>query len=561
MLSGLMSLLDVQQIPDAYKRARRLHSAGQFDAAEALYRQILTIRPQTTEAHYQLARLYGRKGQPAKALRSFEKAIAQKPGEAAIWTTLTETLLEWRDSSRVIKISDRLVRAGQARAVLALLTKLADRFLKQSAADLALPIIRQTLKIAPGRPDLLTMLGDALSFLHAPDAALSSYDKAIAAAPDADFPKIQKAVLLQTLGRFDDAELLLHEALEQAPDNGRLFRLLTSGKKMTAGDPLIARMQETFAKTDLEPADRIPLGFALAKAFEDIGAFDRVFPVLNVANGLVRKTFPYDIRTRVDQVENLVSALSGDGEGRVIPGTARYAPIFVTGMPRSGTTLVGRIVAAHSLATDAGEAGVFSRLAENVLRRDDGGYRALADIPDSDIAAAGHAYEAEMRRRFPNAVHVVDKSIMTYNYLPFLRLALPNARLVVVRRDPRDALLSIYKNLFREGTHLYAYDLKELGIYHKLFERLIGTWHKVMPDGFYEIRYEDIVTAAELWSRALIRACGLEWEDGCLSFHARQSSVRTLSLHQVRQPVYASSLESWRRYELDLRELFDALEA
>ncbi|MEM9524807.1 MAG: tetratricopeptide repeat protein, partial [Pseudomonadota bacterium] len=295
-----MPRLDVKQIPSVYKRARRLHSAGRTDAAEALYRQILAIRPQTTEAHYQLARLYGRNGRHAKALRSFEKAIAQKPGEAAIWASLTETLLEWRDSSQVVGISDRLVQAGHARAVLALLTKLADRFLKQGAAGLARPVIERALKIAPGRPDLLTMLGDALSFLQAPDAALSSYDKAIAAAPGADFPKIQKAVLLQTLGRFDDAELLLREALEHAPNNGRLFRLLTSGGKMTAGDPLIARMQETFAKPDLRPADRIPLGFALAKALEDIGAFDRVFPVLNVANGLVRKTFPYDIRTRTD---------------------------------------------------------------------------------------------------------------------------------------------------------------------------------------------------------------------------------------------------------------------
>jgi hypothetical protein len=140
-----------------------------------------------------------------------------------------------------------------------------------------------------------------------------------------------------------------------------------------------------------------------------------------------------------------------------------------------------------------------------------------------------------------------------------IKAALPNAKFVVVRRDPRDNLLSIYKNQFVEGTHRYAYDLGDLGAYYKTFVDMIDFWHKTSPGLFYEIQYEDLIADPETQARALIDACGLEWEDDCMNFHQNKREVKTLSVYQVRQPIYSSSVKAWQRYETELQPLFEAL--
>jgi hypothetical protein len=319
-------------------------------------------------------------------------------------------------------------------------------------------------------------------------------------------------------------------------------------------------MKQKFEDPENSVKNRRNLGFALSKVMEDTKNHDQVFRYLHPANALMRQEFPYDIASREKEIDGVMSVFDQlDLPAMKIEGTSDYAPIFVTGMPRSGTTLVEQIISSHSQVSGAGEVGFAARGAQKLIMRENGSFRGFNDVSRSDIAALGHDYEAFMRQTFPDAPRVTDKSIQTYTFLGLIKLALPHSRMIVVRRDPRDNLLSIYRNMFVDGTHRYSYNLSDLGTYYKLFLKIIAFWQERVPDWFHVVNYEDLIADTETEARKLIAASGLDWEDQCLAFHENTRRVDTLSVYQVRQPIYSSSLKAWQRYENELSELFEAL--
>lgn len=365
-------------------------------------------------------------------------------------------------------------------------------------------------------------------------------------------------------GRFVEAEALYKKALKSAPEAGRYYLMYTTARKMAGSDPLIPVMERLWDKPGLPDPDRWQLGFALAKTMDDIGAHERTFGYLRVANDLVRTHHPYDVRQRRVTMEAMTAAFSDvDFTTRQVAGARPFAPIFVSGMPRSGTTLVEQIISGHSRVTSGGELPFMPGYATKLTQDPTGAamFRPLHEIPDKEIAALGQLYEMQVKRQFPDVDIICDKAIPTYVMMGVAKLALPNAKFVVVRRDPRDNLLSIYKNLFPEGKHLYAYDLGDLGHYYRYFIQQVEYWREKLPGAFYEIQYEDLIANPEQEARKLIAACGLGWEDGCLDFYKNKGPVETLSVYQVRQPIYSSSVKAWKRHEGELGDMFAALEA
>ncbi|HEX9859421.1 MAG TPA: sulfotransferase, partial [Paracoccaceae bacterium] len=417
-------------------------------------------------------------------------------------------------------------------------------------------------KIASGgkAPVALALLAQAQARLGKDAVALENYDAALAIAPGLPTAQGGKAGLLQTLGRFDEAEVWFRRVFESDPLNGENYRLFIASHKTRAGDPILAQMQARFDDPAISEDGRMNLGFAIAKALEDTGDYGRVFEYLNAANGLMRKAHPYDLTQRHREIEAVQAAMAGfDWSAARVAGTSDFAPIFVTGMPRSGTTLVEQIIASHSQVVGAGEVGEGTRIAQRLLFEGADGARTMARLRDDEIAGLGHDYAAMMRERFGEAAHFTDKSIQTYQFIGLMKLALPKAKFIVVRRDPRDTLLSIYKNKFPDGTHLYAYDLRDLGHYYTTFTRMVDFWRALVPDWFYEVEYEALVANPEAESRKLIAACGLEWQDACLNFHQNKRKVETLSVYQVRQPISAGSVKSWQRYGDAMAPLLEAL--
>lgn len=464
---------------------------------------------------------------PVGALHFLSRAAALNPSSVDAMIAKGRTLNELREFESAISVlRDALVHATGSRRVPALLA-LANSFSRFGQVETASSLADEALQIDPSSTDALAL----------------------------------KARSLQTLGRFDEARPFFLKAMETDPKTGGYFRGYVTGNKIKPGDPLLDRMRQLIEQPYLQPSSEADFGFAIAKALEDQKDYTNAFPYLKRANDIVARLNPYDHKGRLDQIRRLRDACASSAWERKVEGAEQSRQIFVTGMPRSGTTLIEQIISSHSRVTGGDELEILPNMAIDLLmsaKRPDRWQR-LDDMADADIAALGRTYLTEVRKRFPTADIVSDKSISSYLHIGLIKLALPNARVIVVRRDPRDNLLSIYRNRFPERAHHYAYDLRALAEYYATFVEVIDFWRAEVPDAFTEVQYEDLVANPEEQSRRLIAACGLEWQDACLDIQNNQREVRTLSVYQVRQPISGKSVKAWQHYEKELAPMIDIL--
>ncbi len=594
------------QIPKLYAEALRLRQGGKLDEAVAILDRIRAVKPDIPEVHFQLGEIALARRTPGPAFDHYLAALRLKPGEPAIWQAALR--------------SGRARAAGhkEAAAELSQIAKTARlggqgaKELKQAIADLAqtAPPVLDAFRAALRAPDE-TQLTDVLNGLDPAslteterseilsellrlgrldaarrlmdlakrgmrhtadyycdqaqllvaegrdDEALKVLARASAKHPQQTRTMGEEAALLQKLGRFDEAEALFRKAIAKDPDEPTHAYLLALSRKLPEDDPLIGEMDRRFAAKDAPHQTKAALGFALAKVMEDHGKFDRVFAYLRPANDAVKAAYPYSAKGRQRDLDAIKTAYA-EADFPQEPDETGFAPIFVTGLPRSGTTLVESIIAAHSGVTGGGELGLAREIAMRSILGD-GRFLDPAELGQDRVAAIASEIERTMRRVVPGADRITDKAVQTYTLIGPLARILPAARFVVVHRDPRDTLLSIYKNYFEAGQHRFAYDLADLAGYYRGFLDIVAFWRAKMPGRFIEIRYEDLIAAPEEEARRLIAGVGLGWEDTCLNFHQSKRRVDTLSLAQVRQPIYKSSVRAWERYGDALRPLIDAL--
>ncbi|SNR65612.1 tetratricopeptide repeat-containing sulfotransferase family protein [Puniceibacterium sediminis] len=411
--------------------------------------------------------------------------------------------------------------------------------------------LAQALQVKPDEPTLIEAQIAAQTALSDHEAVLALYDHLIALDPKSIAHKADKGSYLQRIGHFDQAEALFRKLIKKHPDQGSLYRVFLGGIKLPAKDPMMRSMIRALADPRLTDHNRMHLSFALAKAAEDQGETAKVFGHLNRANRIQRKLAPFDRAARSAETDAFLHAQEA-ADYTPVDAEMPLRPVFVTGMPRSGTTLVEQIIAAHSGVTGGGElAHALSLIVRGFATTT--GITALSAIPDTRLAQLAQDYAALARRDTGAATGVItDKSIQNYLIYGYLHRAMPGARFIVVHRDPRDIALSIYKNYFALGRHTYANDLSDIAFMIKEFRRVIAHWKTRLPGVIHEIHYDHLVADPEPQARALIAAAGLEWEDGCLDFHKAKGTVKTLSLHQVRQPIYRGSAQAWRKYETEL---------
>lgn len=534
--------------------------------AVANFKKALSIDPGYAEGHNNLGRTLIDMKQEEAAAGHFRRAVMLAPNMTAALVNLATHLNISNRANIAIRLLERAIEAGTDILPLYLALGNAHTRLKNYAK--AEDAFKKALTVKPRnqaekkdqrRNEALGLLAQAQARMGKDHIALDNFAKALAADPKSAVATSGLAALLQTLGKFDEADAMFRRALTIDPLNGENYRLFVASHKVTADDPILKQMLEVYENASLAPPSRQSLGFAIAKALEDTKSYDKVFRYLNDANGLARQENPYNIETRYHEVAVVMkAALDYDWAAPPLAGTTDFSPIFVTGMPRSGTTLVEQIISSHSLVTGAGELGEGPRNVSRLLSGK-GNSPTLSSIPSEVIANLGHIYEASVRDRFPGAERITDKSIQTYMYIGLMKLALPQARFIVVRRDPRDTLLSIYKNKFPDDTHHYAYDQRDLARYYKTFVDMIAFWRELVPDWFYEVEYEKLVADPGSETPKLIEACGLDWDPACLEPHKNDRKVETLSVFQARQPISKGSLAGWKRFEKDLAPMLDEL--
>lgn len=438
--------------------------------------------------------------------------------------------------------------------------RLAQLNLQRGTPEQGVDHLQAALEQKSDQPELWKLATDLYAALGETDQVLAAHDALIRLNPKGIKPKADKAFYLQSAGRLVEAEKLLRKLLKQSPLDGELYRMLAIAHKFVPGDPLIRDMQKAFAHPRQTNISKMHMAFALAKAMEDSGAYDQVFKALRLANGLQRETYPSNLDAREAERRGVLAAQS-DPSPNPVTQAGSPTPVFVTGMPRSGTTLVEQIIASHSRVLAGGEMGHALKIAYGLF----GAGQHMTPLPGiakERLAEYAQRYRQALRSSVLGAgAYVTDKSIKSELVFGLIRAAMPDARFVVVHRDPRDIALSIYKNYFHDGRHRYSNDLAEIAATIHSFQETVAFWKAHDPEMIHEVHYEDLVTDPEPQSRALIAAAGLEWEDQCLDFHKSKAVVKTLSLAQVRQPIHAGRTKAWQRYEADLKPFSDAWEA
>jgi hypothetical protein len=336
-------------------------------------------------------------------------------------------------------------------------------------------------------------------------------------------------------------------------------------KTFTPDDPDLEALQRLRASVEsaAPQADLIDLDFTLGRAFMDIGDADQAFAYLEAGARAHRRGLRYDVEADLAEFRAMAQWFDAERLTRLAGvGDASEQPVFIVGMPRSGTTLVEQILASHAEVFGAGERATLEQLAIarigpalSPLARAE----RLGTLTREDVAAMGASYAADIAALAPGYRRVTDKMPSNFRLIGLIRLILPQARIVHCRRDPLDTGLSCYARKFSRGQN-FTYDLRELGLYYRGYTNLMDHWRAILPpDRFLEVAYEDVVEDLETQARRLIAFCGLDWDDACLSFHRTARQVRTASVNQVRQPLYRTSLARWRPYQRHLGPLIEAV--
>ena len=404
----------------------------------------------------------------------------------------------------------------------------------------------------------LRRLGEIHSHMNRPADAGRCYARAVELAPDDGAAHYDLAAVSIALGRLDAAEAHFDRVIADAPRDWDAWANRSTLRRATAERNHVAALEQALAGAGDDADAQIALGHALAKELEDLGRHDEAFAHLKAAADARRARLSYRVADDVATMAAIADAFSAERLASAPAAAPAPGPIFVLGLPCSGTTLVDRILSSHSAVTSLGEIQDFAL----ALIEGAAGARDKADLirrsAAMDHEALGRAYLTRIADREPGAPFAIDKTPLNFLYIGLIALALPTARIVHVRRGAMDGCYAMYKTLFRMG-YPFSYDLGDLAAYRIAYDRLMTHWRRALPGRMIEIDYEALIADQEKESRTLVAACGLEWESACLDFHANPAPVATASAVQVRAPIHDRSVGLWRRYERGLAPLADAL--
>ncbi len=527
---------------------------GRLDQAEACCREAARLRPDAPDHLCNLGALLVDRGKVDEAVGWFRQALAHDPDFVAAHNNLANALLLKGDASAALDHFQTAARLdpGSAEAHVNLGAILMDR---GEPAE-ALAHCREAVRLRPDLPGARLHLGNVLTQLDRLDEAEACFRDLIRLQPNLAAAHANLAGVLEQRGDFDQGAAALRECLRLDPRHAGALALLATRLRGTLSDADFTAIERLLAEPGLPANQRRPLLFGLAQVLDARGAFERADAVAAEANALQRADLerrglayrPEAFKAFVDQMlSTFTPAFFTKVRGW---GLETDRPVFVVGLPRSGTTLVEQILASHPRVFGAGEL----RLVKQTFKAMGGTVDGLG--PDV-LKAMARRHLDELSILNGSADRIVDKMPENYLYLGLIAAMFPNARLIHCRRDVRDVALSCWLTDF--GQVRWACDLDHVASRIIEYRRVMDHWRRALPSPILEIDYEAIVADLETSARALIDWCGLEWAPACLDFHNTRRAVRTVSVAQVRAPIYNSSVGRWRNYEASLASLFSKI--
>lgn len=444
---------------------------------------------------------------------------------------------------------------------------LASALLDSGRPEAALQEAQHALRLDPASGQHHIVLGRALSDLNRAEEALAAHERAVVLRPDSAEALNFLANAYLSVGRSKDARATFEKAVALAPNDIRMHYDLARSARFVPGDPRLKVLEALAERAAQDPdvfsRDLIRLHYALGKAYDELGDYDRAFAHFEEGNARQRQNAPFDESGSIAHFAAIRDVFTADFvRERRGAGSESDLPILILGMPRSGTTLVEQIVSSHPQVNGAGEVLDLDIAYQAVCRRHglEGRYpEDVPKLPHSAFREIGDLYAERLARRAPGAPHVTDKLPGNYHHVALVHLALPRAKILHCMRDPMDTCLSSFTNLFGEKLG-YVNDLAALGRLYGRYDALMKHWRAILPQGaFLDISYRELIEDFEAGARRIIAFCGLPWDERVLEFHLNERPVNTVSVTQVRQRIYASSIARWRRYEKHLGPLSEAL--
>jgi tetratricopeptide (TPR) repeat protein len=530
------------------------------ELAIAHYEAALALKPDYYEARNNFGNALQSVGRDAEAIRQYELAVSLRPDHDEAYRNLGSVMTALKRPWDAI---EQYEKAVAIRPDYEVYNSLGIVLSSVGRLDEAIARYQQAVAIRPTDARAHNNLATALLASRRAEEAVMHYEKALACEPNNADIHSNLGIALNALGQRTQASRAFARAINLAPRKAEFYLNLLDSKRITADDPHLTAMLELYRDvSSLGAQSQIALHFALGRAFEDLGEHERSFRHLIMGNALKRRELTYDEatalalfeRTRAIFTTKIMSNTRGVGDPSRIP-------VFVLGMPRSGSTLVEQILASHSQIFGAGELHDFDDAVDVIARANNWSYPEMAaHMSAEQLRQIGTSYVDRIKARAPSFARIVNKMPGNFGSVGLIHLALPNARIIHTIRDPLDTCLSCFFLLFA-GGQTYSYDLAELGRYYRGYHALMQHWRAVLPEGvMLEVRYEDVVSDLEGQARAMVAHCGLEWEESCLDFHQNRRSVQTASMNQVRQPIYRTSIGRWQRYKDLLQPLVEALD-
>ena len=537
---ALMKLGRADEAEIEFEESKRLNpdleligKAAQFEkdgdpvSAEKICREMLRRDPGNVEALRLLAAIASSKHYYGDAETLLQSAVDRAPDFVRARADLVTVQLERDNIDDALENAKRLVRFDEKQADSYLL--LASAYGSAGRYEDAIDAYEKTLELVPGHGGALIGLGN----------------------------------MLKTVGQSDSAVAAYRACIENNPDFAEAYWSLANLKTFRFDDRDIHIMNALLDKDGLPTESYVQLWNALGLEHENRGDYERAFEFVKRGNALRRQSERYDPVATEDLTDRLMDVFDTEFLSKFDnTGHPDGSPIFVVGLPRSGSTLIEQILASHSQVEGTHELSDLGRLAQGILKDFDVLERfpdVLRKIDSDAFANLGARYISRTRKYRGGRARFVDKNPNNFVYVGLLKLILPNAKIIDARRHPLDSCFGSYKQLFARGQP-FSYDLVELGEYYLQYVRLMDHWHDMLPGFVLEVHYERVVANLECEVRRILDHCELPWEEDCLKFYQTDRAVKTASSEQVRQPIYSSSVNQWRNYEPYLDDLIEVLQ-
>lgn len=508
-------------------KAVQLEKEEKFDEAEKIYRAVLLNDPDNVTAIRLWAALGTKQRFFSEAEVLLKRAVEKAPDYSHAWHDLFKVQQEQEKHEESIDTANMLI------------------------------------KLEPDSPRPMTLLAAAFASSGDHEKAIDIYDQTLELFPDHVSAMCGKGNSCRTFGRAEDAIAAFRQSIETNPFHAEPYWSLANLKTFKFEQEEVDKMIELEGDERIPELGQVQLNNALGHEFHNRKEYDRAFEYLERCNSLRRIQEYYDPVENEELVSMMISTFNPEFIAEnADKGDQDGAPILIVGLPRSGSTLLEQILSSHSEVEGTYELrdlAQTTRLMPEIRAKGIVYPSNITHIDQSKFKELGGRYINKTQRHRSDLPYFTDKNPNNFMHIGFLHLTLPNAKVINARRHPLDSCFGSFKQLFASGQS-FTYDMIELGEYYLQYQRVMDHWHEVMPGKVLDVQYEDVVADTETQIRRILDHCGLGFEESCLNFHQTDRAVKTASSEQVRQPIYASSVHTWRHYEEHLGDLIEVLE-